>query len=113
MSETLKRSIIYFAIGVFLFGSGYFFGKCGHDVSSDGLGIDGAVGNIQSAQQQAEGATEALNRAGQANRNAADTAGDIAEGNRDIEAINGSIADLIDRGESIIARIRSRSEEGA
>lgn len=111
MGETIKRCIIYITVGVFLFGSGYFFGKCGRDVSSDGLGIDRAIGNIQSAQQQADGATEALNRADQANRNAADTAGDIAEGNRDIEAINGSIADLIDHGESILAGIRGRGEE--
>lgn len=109
-ASTIKKSIIYICIAALLFGAGYFFG-CG-SVHDDRAGNDPAGGYIQSAQDEAEAAGNALDRADSANRDATATAGDIAEGNRDIEAVNRSIAELIEHGERILADIRSRGETG-
>lgn len=108
--DALKKSIIYCAACLLIFGAGYW---CGCRVSDDRAGNDPAGGYIQSAGKQAEAAADALESAGGAIDEAQHTAGDIAEGNRNIEAVNGSIADLIAEGEQILAGIRREGEEGA
>ena len=107
--DVLKKCILLVCVVALILFAGYWLGS--RNVSDDGDRDDTVGGYIQSAQQQAGGAAEALERADGANRDAQKTAGDIAEGNRDIETVNGSIADLIEAGQRILKDIRSRGEE--
>ena len=105
-----KKCIISVCIGTLLFGTGYWLGGRA-DVHSDGAGIDGAIDDLREAGQQAEAAERALGSAGGAVDDASGTAGDIEKTNQQLTDGNAEIADLIDRGESIIEGIRSRGEK--
>ena len=94
--DATKKSIIYFAVGLLLFGAGYWMGSRAV-IHSDGDTADTVGDHISTAQDTAD-------RAGEANRDAQDTADAIGAGNQ-------TIAGLIEQGESILAGIRSGGEE--
>ena len=94
--DATKKSIIYFAVGLLLFGAGYWMGSRAV-IHSDGDAADTVGDHISAAQDAAAGA-------GAANRDAQDTADRLGNSNQ-------TIADLIEQGESILAGIRSGGEE--
>lgn len=105
-----KRYFIYALLGVLLFAAGYYFGSRA-DISGDGAGIDRALDDLRAAGHQAETAGSALDSAGGTVDDAAGTAGDIEKTNQQLAEGNAEATDLISRGESILAGIRSGGEE--
>lgn len=103
MNETIKNFGLLLLIGVISFFAGMY--TCGR-ICGDGSAAEPAGEYIQSAGQQAEAAAGSLNEAGAAVENATGTAEDIERGNQQLQGVGGDIAELIDRGQQIIAEIR-------
>lgn len=103
MNETIKNFGLLLLIGVISFCAGVYTGG---RISDHGSAAEPAGEYIQSAGQQAEAATGSLNEAGAAVEDATGTAEEIERGNQQLQEVGGDVADLIDRGQQIIAEIR-------
>lgn len=82
--DGIKRLILGFsaAIALFLFAHWVDSLWSGADVHSDGEPAERITDDIHDAQESVDGATVSIDRAGEANQEAQDTAGDIEQGNR-------------------------------
>lgn len=112
MNETFKKAALwttaFICIALVVF---YLFG--GGNLSSDGGAVDDVRADISATQTEADRAGSFIDDAEIANRDAQETAGNIADSNDQLAGISDSIEQLIDEGERILGEIRGGTEADA